>query len=188
MRVLITGGAGFIGHNLTLYLAERGFDVTVLDSLERSTGFALERLRGRGIPVLEADVRSFNGYKNFDVVVHAAAYVSVPESLERPLDYLDNNALGTARVAYSCARQGVRLVYLSSAAVYGNPVKLPAQENHPVNPVSPYGLSKWLGNLAVTLRLRLRPQVRYSEALQCLRAWPEPFLRRRGSQLPREGS
>ncbi|MEM0034842.1 MULTISPECIES: NAD-dependent epimerase/dehydratase family protein [Thermoprotei] len=122
----------------------------VLDSLERSTGFALERLRAVGVPVVRADVRSFDGYSGFDVAVHATAYVSVPESIERPIEYLDNNALGTARVAYNCARHGVRLVYLSSAAVYGDPVKLPIPEGHPVNPVSPYGFSKWLGELAVS--------------------------------------
>ena len=77
------------------------------------------------------------------------AYVSVHESLEKPIEYLDNNVLGTARVAYNCAKHGVKLIYLSSAAVYGNPVKLPIPEDHPVNPVSPYGLSKWLGELVV---------------------------------------
>ncbi|MEM1607684.1 MAG: NAD-dependent epimerase/dehydratase family protein [Ignisphaera sp.] len=149
MRVLVTGGAGFVGHNLALYLAERGFDVVVLDSLERSTSFALERLRGRGIPILKVDARFFDGYKNFDVVVHAAAYVSVSESIERPVEYLDNNALGTAKVAYNCARHGARLVYLSSAAVYGNSVRLPVPKDHPINPVSLYGFSKWLGELIV---------------------------------------
>ena len=121
-----------------------GFDVVVLDSFERSTDFALDRLRSRGIPILKADVRSFDGYKNFDVVVHAAAYVSVPESFERPIEYLDNNAFGTAWAAYSCARHGARLIYLSSAAVYGNPVKLPIPEDHPINPISPMALASGL--------------------------------------------
>ncbi|WP_054854445.1 NAD-dependent epimerase/dehydratase family protein [Vulcanisaeta distributa] len=122
-----------------------------MDSLERSTGgFAINRLRGgRGIPIVRADVRNFSDCGGFDVVVHAAAYVSVPESVSRPVDYVENNVVGTARVAHECGRAGSRIIYLSSAAVYGNPVKLPIPEDHPINPLSPYGLSKYLGELVI---------------------------------------
>ncbi len=149
MRILITGGAGFIGHNLAIYLAERGFDVTVLDSLERSTEFAVNRLRERGIPIIKADIRNLGDCGGFDVVVHAAAYVSVPESVVRPIDYIENNVVGTAKVAHECGRVSARIIYLSSAAVYGNPIKLPIPEDHPINPLSPYGLSKYLGELVI---------------------------------------
>ncbi|AFL66439.1 NAD-dependent epimerase/dehydratase family protein [Desulfurococcus amylolyticus] len=149
MRILITGGAGFIGHNLALFLGEKGFDVVVFDSFERASRIAVGRLEAARIPVVRGDVRSFNGCQGFDVVVHAAAYVSVPESFEKPAEYIDNNVTGTARVAYVCGRAGARIIYLGSAAVYGEPVRLPIPEEHPVNPLSPYGLSKYLGELVL---------------------------------------
>ncbi len=145
MRVLITGGAGFIGHNLALHLVRKGYDVVVVDSLERSSSFALRRLEESGIPIIKADVRGFGDYGGFDAVVHAAAYVSVEESIREPLKYIENNVLGTARVGYECARRGIGLVYLSSAAVYGEPLRLPIGEDHPVRPQTPYGLSKLQG-------------------------------------------
>jgi len=150
MRVLITGGAGFIGHNLATRLKKNGFEVIVLDSLERSTGFAVERLKEENIPVVRAGVKSTdvvkNALKGVDAIVHAAAYTDVAESMENPVLYLDNNALGTALVAEASLKTGVGLlIYLSSAAVYGNPDRLPIDENHPTNPLSPYGLSKLMG-------------------------------------------
>jgi UDP-glucose 4-epimerase len=80
-----------------------------------------------------------------DTVVHAAAYIYVEESWERPYEYMWNNAAATARVAKRCAETGARLVYISSAAVYGEPQRLPIDENHPTKPLSPYGLSKLAG-------------------------------------------
>ncbi len=145
MKVLVTGGAGFVGHNLVLYLIKRGYDVAVVDSIERSSRYALARLEESGVPIIKADVRSFTNYDGFDVVVHAAAYVSVEESVRDPLKYFENNVLGTARVGYECAKRGLKLAYLSSAAVYGDPVKLPISEEHPARPQSPYGLSKLQG-------------------------------------------
>jgi len=145
VRVLITGGAGFIGHNLVLYLIKRGYDVVVVDSMERSSSYALARLEGLRVPIIKADVRFFTDYDGFDVVIHTAAYVSVEESVRDPLKYFENNVLGTARVGYECAKRGLKLIYLSSAAVYGDPVKLPISEEHPTRPRSPYGLSKLQG-------------------------------------------
>jgi UDP-glucose 4-epimerase len=145
VRVLITGGAGFIGHNLVLYLVKRGYDVVVVDSMERSSSYALAKLEGFRVPIIKADVRFFTGYDGFDVVVHTAAYVSVEESVRDPLKYFENNVLGTARVGYECAKRGLKLVYLSSAAVYGDPLELPISEEHPTRPQSPYGLSKLQG-------------------------------------------
>ena len=65
MRVLITGGAGFIGHNLVLYLVKRGYDVVVVDSMERSSSYALAKLEGFRVPIIKADVRFFTGYDGF---------------------------------------------------------------------------------------------------------------------------
>lgn len=145
MKILITGGAGFIGHNLALYLVKKGYDVVVVDSMERSSDYALRRLGEFGVPITRADVREFSDYEGFDVVVHAAAYVSVEESVKEPIKYVENNVLGTARVGYECVKRGSKLIYLSSAAVYGEPLRLPISEDHPTRPQSPYGLSKLQG-------------------------------------------
>ena len=145
MRVLVTGGAGFIGGHVALSLAERGYEVVVLDNLERPSSLLLARLREAGLPVLVGDVRSFHDCGGYDVVVHAAAYIDVAESVEKPVEYLENNAVATARVAKACAGSGALLVYMSSAAVYGEPESLPLREDHPTRPISPYGLSKLVG-------------------------------------------
>lgn len=151
--MLITGGAGFIGHNLAIYLAQRGFSPLVLDSLERSNRIAVDRLLENGIEVVKGDVRDktvlHELLKRVDFVVHAAAYVDVEESFEKPYEYIANNVGGTAAVASACTSAGLPLVYISSAAVYGNPVKAPISEDHPTNPISPYGLSKLLGEKVV---------------------------------------
>lgn len=150
MRVLITGGAGFIGHNLAIRLKNNGFRVGVLDSLERSTVSAVKKLEEAGVPLTRAGVTDMDDVKSalrgVDVVIHAAAYTDVAESMENPSLYFDKNVLGTASVAEASLKTGVGLfIYLSSAAVYGDPVRLPVDENHPTEPLSPYGLSKLMG-------------------------------------------
>jgi UDP-glucose 4-epimerase len=148
MRVVITGGAGFIGSHVAAYLAERGFKVVAVDNLERAS--AVKRLEEAGVPLVVGDVRHVD-LPPADVVVHAAAYISVEESWERPYDYMWNNAAATARVAKRCAETGARLVYISSAAVYGEPQRLPIDESHPTKPLSPYGLSKLAGEQAAQM-------------------------------------
>lgn len=145
MKVLVTGGAGFIGHHVALHLSSKGYDIKVLDYLERASPTGISRLKDNGIPVIIRDVRSFQDYSNFDIVVHAAALVNVEESVQNPLEYYDVNSMGTARVGYECSKRKIPLIYLSSAAVYGDPDKIPVSENDPVDPSSPYGLSKLMG-------------------------------------------
>ena len=150
----MTGGAGFIGHNVAMFLKERGYEVFVLDNLKRAADFALKRLDMCSIPVLKGDVLNAKALKaavkGVDVVVHAAAYINVEESVRKPAMYFENNVAGTANVADACLRGGVRLlVYLSSAAVYGDPVVLPISESYPTRPISPYGLTKLMGEEAV---------------------------------------
>ena len=148
VRVVVTGGAGFVGSHVAVWLAERGFKVVAVDSLERAS--AVRRLEEAGVPLVVGDVR-FVDLPPADAVVHAAAYISVEESWERPYDYMWNNAAATARVAKQCAERGARLVYISSAAVYGEPVRLPISEDHPTRPLSPYGLSKLAGERVVEM-------------------------------------
>jgi len=142
MRVVVTGGAGFIGSHLAAHLAERGFRIVAVDNLERAS--AVKRLEDACVPLVVGDIRHVD-LPLADVVVHAAAYINVEESWERPYDYMWNNAAATARVAKQCAETGARLIYISSAAVYGEPQRLPIDENHPTRPLSPYGLSKLAG-------------------------------------------
>ncbi|MEM4808963.1 MAG: NAD-dependent epimerase/dehydratase family protein [Desulfurococcaceae archaeon] len=149
MRIAVTGGAGFIGGHIAIYLAEKGFDVVVIDNLERCNEYIVSLLENHGIPIVKADVRSFECCGGFNIVIHTAAYINVAESMERPVEYLDNNVIGVARIAHGCIKAGCKLIYTSSASVYGNPVKLPISEEHPINPLSPYGLSKYLGELVI---------------------------------------
>ncbi len=154
MKILVTGGAGFIGHHVALHLLSKGFDVVVLDSFERASPLATRRLKETSITVVKGDVREASLLSsvlrnNVDVVVHCAAYIDVSESFEKPVEYVDNNVAGTVAIAHSCHKYGAKLIHLSSAAVYGNPIQLPIPEEHPLNPISPYGLSKVLSEKVV---------------------------------------
>ena len=141
MRVEVTDGAGFVGSHVAAYLAEGGFRVVAVDSLERAS--AVRPLEEVGVPLVVGDVRRVN-LPLADAVVDAA-YINVEESWERPYDYMWNNATATSRIARQCAETGARLVYISSAAVYGEPQRLPIDESHSTRPLSPYGLSKLAG-------------------------------------------
>ncbi|MEM1990057.1 MAG: NAD-dependent epimerase/dehydratase family protein [Candidatus Bathyarchaeia archaeon] len=150
MKALITGGAGFIGHNAAIHLKNSGFDVAVFDNLDRPSSLALERLAAHNIPIVKGDILSVKAIsralKNTDVVVHAAAYISVEESVKKPALYFKNNVIGTLNVAKACLDWNIKLlVYISSAAVYGEPTQIPISETHPVKPSSPYGLTKLMG-------------------------------------------
>ncbi len=154
MKVVITGGAGFIGCNLAVFLRGRGYEVVCLDNFSRASENAVGTLEKLGVNLVKGDVRDYKVTsevaRGCDVVVHAAALIDAEESVKKPLLYLENNALGTAVVAKVCVDLAIpRLVYLSSAAVYGEPARLPVSESHPLNPVSPYGLSKLMGERVI---------------------------------------
>jgi len=148
MRVLVTGGAGFIGSHLVALLAERGFKVRVLDNFSRSS-VNLEDLGG--VEVVIGDVRDYDvvskATRGVDVVVHLAALTDASESLEIPGEYLEVNVGGTLNVCR--AARGVKsLIYASSAAVYGE-APVPVNEESPTRPISPYGASKLAGEAYV---------------------------------------
>jgi len=158
MRVIVTGGAGFIGHNIALYLYEKGFDVVVVDSFERASPIGVKRIVEAGLEIVKADVRNTEVVsrivRDADFVIHTAAYVSVEESMSRPELYIENNVLSTLAVARICLEARVPVIYISSAAVYGEPIELPITESHPINPISPYGLSKLFGEQILDLYSR----------------------------------
>jgi len=148
--VLVTGAAGFIGSHILRYLKLRGYRVLGIDSFERASPECVEELKAVNAKVIKGDIRDLDLLRKllrgFNAVIHAAAYVDVAESVREPIKYIANNVIGTAVVAEASATARVkRLIYLSSAAIYGEPVKIPVTEDHPARPKSPYGLSKLLG-------------------------------------------
>jgi len=147
--VLVTGGAGFIGSHLVERLVEVGAAVTVLDDL--SAGFERNLAAVRDdVDFLEADVRDREAVAaavdGQDVVFHLAANAHVPTSVEEPRYDFTVNAMGTQAVLEAACDAAVsRVVYASSAAVYGPPDSVPMSEDNPLQPVSPYGASKLAG-------------------------------------------
>ena len=157
MRILVTGGAGFIGsHIVEAYLAE-GHDVCVVDNLATGRRSNLPR----GVRLHEVDIHSRETESIFadfrpEVVNHLAAQASVKVSAGDPVFDLEVNGGGTARIAQLAAAHGARkLIYASSGGtVYGDPESLPVSESHPIRPVSNYGTSKYTGELYVYLAAR----------------------------------
>ena len=143
MKVLITGGAGYIGSVTTAYLLDNGFEVNVLDNL--STGhekFIDKRAEFFFGDILENDsvISSMSGC---DAVVHLAAKTIISESVLKPDFYMENNYTGTVNILNSMKKLLVnKLVFSSSCAVYGNPISKLIAEDHPTNPINPYGESK----------------------------------------------
>jgi nucleoside-diphosphate-sugar epimerase len=146
MRVLVTGGAGFIGSNLVDELLARGHEVRVLDNL--SSGHR-RNLAGviDDIELIEGDLRSYErvnyGVKGCEVVFHQGALPSVPRSVQDPLTSSEVNVGGTLNVLLAARDHGVhRVVFASSSSIYGDVPGLPRQENMAVGPVAPYAVSK----------------------------------------------
>ena len=144
MRVLISGGAGFIGSHVAERLVSEGHEVAVVDNL---SGGRPENVPA-GAGFYEADIRGgcAEAFKDFgpEVLCHHAAQVSVRRSVENPYLDADVNLVGTVRLLQGCVEYGVRKVVFASTggAIYGEQESFPAHEEHPQRPVSPYGLSK----------------------------------------------
>lgn len=150
-RVLITGGAGFIGHHLSIAWRQRGAEVVILDnfrtgkrenlaSIERAVGATGWRLVEGSITDRDAVARAIEGCT---IVHHLAAQVSVPESVERPVECVEINVIGTLNVLDAARAAGVqRVVFSSSAAVYGDDPRSPKTEDMTPSPKSPYGITK----------------------------------------------
>src|SRR5581483_9343971 len=143
-RALVTGGAGFIGSNLVSALLERGDTVRVLDNFSPGNRANLE---GREVEIVEGALRSYervhNAVRGTDVVYHLGALGSVPRSVQDPLTSSAVNVEGTLNVLLAARDEGVRrVVFSSSASVYGSSASLPAAEDAPPDPISPYGVAK----------------------------------------------
>ena len=143
-RVLVTGGAGFIGSNLVRALLERGDTVRVLDNF--STGFRAN-LESVDVDVVEGDLRSYervhNAVRGVEIVFHLGAMGSVPRSVQDPLTSTAVNVEGTLNVLLAARDEGVRrVVFSSSSSVYGSSRQMPTHETSPPDPISPYGVAK----------------------------------------------
>lgn len=152
MKVLVTGGSGFIGSHTCVELLARGHDVVIIDNLSNSQPDvidAIQSISGRLIRFIRCDVRDGAAVKDIldshsiDAVIHFAALKAVGESWQRPLDYFDNNISGTITLLQAMEEVGVRhFVFSSSATVYGDPDHCPIPESAPTRTTNPYGRSK----------------------------------------------
>jgi UDP-glucose 4-epimerase len=145
-KILVTGGAGFIGFHLCKKLTDLGANVTIYDNL--SSG-KLENVKD--VPkasFVKGDILNLKklcSLEKFDLIYHLAAQVVVPYSMENPTEDFETNARGTLNVLEKTRKDHTRLIFASSAAVYGNPAKLPTPEDYGFHPFSCYGLSKVVG-------------------------------------------
>ena len=145
MKILVTGGAGFIGSNLVDALIGFGHDVVVVDNLSSGLRKNLNpKARFYEIDIRDKKLSEVFEREKPDIVDHHAAQIDVRKSGEDPIADAEANILGSLNVITSCLRFGVkRIVYASTGgAIYGDPQYLPADENHPINPISQYGISK----------------------------------------------
>ncbi|WOK95688.1 UDP-glucose 4-epimerase 1-like [Canna indica] len=154
-RVLVTGGAGYIGSHTVLQLLLDGFDVVVVDNLDNSSEVAIHRIVklagrfGKNLVFHKIDIRDKEALEkvfamtNFDAVIHFAGLKAVGESVEKPLLYYENNIIGTITLLEVMAAHGCKkLVFSSSATVYGWPKDLPCTEESPLCAMNPYGGTK----------------------------------------------
>lgn len=144
MKILVTGGAGYIGSHVVYELVDQGNDVTILDDM--SLGLE-ENIDPRstfvnGSTHSDSDLDSVMAM-NFDGVIHLAAWKAAGESMINPAKYAHNNLIGTINLLNACDRYGIKyFVFSSTASVYGNPQYIPMDENHPVSPINYYGETK----------------------------------------------
>ncbi len=160
MRVLVTGGAGYIGSHTLLELMAQGHEVCVLDNYSNATPAVLTRVRALSNGVVldyEGDVRDADKLDEVmqafqpQAVIHFAGLKAVGESAEKPLQYYDVNVTGTLCLLHAMERAGCkRLIFSSSATVYGEPHYLPCDEAHPTNPTNVYGHSKLMAERILT--------------------------------------
>ena len=149
MKYLVTGGAGFIGSNIVSELLSQGEQVVVLDNF--ATGKrenTLPLMKNKNLTMIEGDLRSFHivrtAVKGVDYILHQGALPSVPRSINDPITSNDVNILGMLNILEAAKEFGVkRVVCASSSSIYGNSESLPKVESMPVNPLSPYALTKY---------------------------------------------
>ena len=145
MKILVTGGAGFIGSHITEYLVQRGDDVTVLDNLNTGKKENLAKINDK-INFVNGDIRDYKLLEKLvndtTGVFHEAALASVQQSFNMKDEYFDVNVNGTENILKLSKEYGFKVVYASSSSVYGNPKKIPIKESDEKNPINPYAETK----------------------------------------------
>ncbi|MDX1587197.1 MAG: UDP-glucose 4-epimerase GalE, partial [Balneolaceae bacterium] len=152
MKILVTGGAGYIGSHTCVELLEEGYEVVVVDNLANSKKEALKRVQditGKSLTFFEVDLLDRENLEfvfsehHIDAVIHFAGYKAVGESVSKPLSYYHNNITGTLHLCEAMKKYGVKdLVFSSSATVYGDPDSVPIKEDFPLSATNPYGRTK----------------------------------------------
>jgi UDP-glucose 4-epimerase len=160
MKVLVTGGAGYIGTHTLVELLAKGHAVCIVDNFSNSEKSALDRvskISGKTFPHFEADIRDKSAlqgiFQHFrpEAVIHFAGLKAVGESVGQPLRYYDVNVTGTLCLLAAMDQVGCKkIVFSSSATVYGKPKYLPIDEEHPCSPTNPYGRTKLIGEQILT--------------------------------------
>ena len=173
MRVVVTGGLGYIGSHCCVEFARAGHRLQIIDNLANSRTSVLERIRelapGAEVSFVRADVRdaaaleaAFEG-AGIQAVIHFAGLKAVGESVAHPERYVDNNVGGTKVLLAAMGKHGVeRMVFSSSATVYGDPEFLPYTEGHRLRPMNPYGETKLAAERLLEERAAERPSFRYA--------------------------
>ncbi len=153
MKILVTGGAGYIGSHTSLVLLEEGYDVVVLDNLSNASPKSLDRVKeitGKDLKFYEGDIRSYEDLEKvfsnekIDAVIHFAGLKAVGESVAKPWEYYNNNITGTLTLIDVMRRHGCKnIIFSSSATVYGDPAEIPITEECPKGQcTNPYGWTK----------------------------------------------
>ena len=145
MKILVTGGAGFIGSHITEYLVQRGDDITVLDNLNTGQTKNFSKVNNN-INFVKGDIRDYKLLEELvndsDGVFHEAALASVQQSFKMQDEYFDVNVNGTENILKLAKEYGFKVVYASSSSVYGNPTHIPIKESDDRNPLNPYAETK----------------------------------------------
>lgn len=144
MKIIVTGGGGYIGSFMVKALCDRGDEVFVVDNFERGYREAVDNRAkiSEGDLLDKSFVAKVIANVSPDAVIHFAGLISVGESVKKPGLYFESNILGALNLIEEVKERSVKFIFSSTAAVYGNPVNVPIPEDHPKNPTSPYGVSK----------------------------------------------
>lgn len=148
MKILITGGAGFVGSHLTEYMISKGHEVVVLDDFSNGNVNNIRHLLGdRNFKLVKGDIRDYELVRrittDINAVFHLAAKIHVDESIIDPDTVVSVNVEGTHNILKACRENDIeKMIYASSSEVYGSAIHVPMNEEHPLNPASPYAASK----------------------------------------------
>ena len=143
MNILVTGGAGYIGSHAVKRLLREGHTPIIFDNLCRGNSWALITEHVMGDLTNKAQIQSSLEQYEIEAVMHFASYAYVHESYEKPKDYFENNLMGSLNLLESCAEVGIKkIIFSSTCSIYGVPENIPITEDHPPDPVNPYGESK----------------------------------------------